>query len=50
MSVKLGFGVSNAQDKPSVSLFLLIADLDGELSSYVSSSVPACLQATVLLL
>ena len=33
MSLGVGFGVSNAQVKPSISLFLLSADPDIELSA-----------------
>jgi hypothetical protein len=43
MSLWVGFEVSNAQAKPSVSLFLLSADQDVELSATLSPA--SCLSA-----
>jgi hypothetical protein len=46
MLLRVGFEVSNAQAKPSVSLFLLLEDLDVELSAlhhHVFNTMFACM-------
>lgn len=47
VSLGVGFRVSNAQARCSVSLFLLSADLDSELSAtFTAHCLPACHHAS----
>ena len=43
MSLEVGFGVSNAQARPGVALFLLPIDQGVDLSSYLSSTMSVCM-------